>query len=289
VSPKALPAQSGRAWQPLTFGGVARYAHDWIGRLFVTGVLVSIVATVAIIVTARRSVIPVIDQAVTQLPPGAEIRGGRFTAPKPMRLAENSFLSIRFDPLGETSARSTSDFEMIFGPNQLRARSIFGVAPFQYPLHWTINLNRAELEPWWGAWRITAYGYLSAGTILFLFASWITLAIPYAIIARIAALIFKRRVSLWGSWKLSVAALMPGAILFSVGIFLYGWSQIRLADLVGIWIAHFVVGWIFLAGAIFSLPRLDLSNPFEKEPAPEEAEEPPAKNPFRGGRGRRGK
>lgn len=288
MSPKAPNSQNqpGPAWQPLTFGGVARYAHNWLGRLFLTGVLVSVIATAAVVLTARSAWIPMIDLAVTQLPPGAEIRGGRFSSPEARRLAENSFLSFRLDPLAEGAAPSTADFEITLSPNQIRARSIFGVIAEPYPLHWTIDLNRNQMEPWWGAWRITAYAYLVAGTFAFLFTSWIALAIPYAILARILALIRKRRVSLWGCWKLSVAALMPGAILFSVGFFLYGWSQIRLTDLLGIWIAHFIVGWIFLIGSVLSLPPLDLSNPFQKAPdetdAETEDETPPEqrKNPF---------
>jgi hypothetical protein len=277
-----MRTQSERAWQPLTFGGVARYAHDWIGRLFVSGVIVSIIATAAIILTFHRAFIPVIDVSVAELPKDAQIRGGLFNIPQPMRLGENSFLSIRLDPEG-ASPRSTSDFQVTLMATRFQIHSLVGQFNKRYPLEVTLTLSRSQIEPWWEAWRMSVYMLLALFTIVFLFLSWISLAIPYAIIARIIAFISKKRVSLWGSWKMSVAALMPGAILFSVGIFLYGWSQIRLADLLGVWIAHFIVGWIFLAGALYCLPRLDSENPFEKIPAPEEeVEEPrPPKNPFK--------
>jgi hypothetical protein len=259
-----------RAWQPLTFGGIARYAHDWIGRLFITGLIVSILVTAAVIFTVRRAWIPVIEQSIAPLPQGAEIRGGRFKAPEAKKLAENSFLSIRFDPQSTLTTHSTSEIELTFRAEELRVRSLFGIAPVKYPLHWTVNLNTAEMEPKWSAWKPAVYGYLIGGVIANLFVTWIAFGILYALIPRFLALFLKRHVTLWGAFKLSVAALMPGALFMTLAIALYGLNQIRMPDLLVAWAMHFVIGWIFLIGASFKLPKLSKTNPFETaEPEPE--------------------
>ena len=263
-----------RAWQPLTFGGIAQYAHDWIGRLFFTGVIVSLLATAAVLFTVRRAWIPVIEESIAQLPPGAEIRGGRFTAPQPIRLAENSFLSIRFDPRSEMTSHSTSEIEATFTENELRLRSLFGIAAVPYPPQWTINLTRNEMEPWWGAWKPAVYGYVVGGVIVNLFISWLVLGIIYTLIPRLLALSLRRRLTIWGAFKLSIASMMPGAVFFTIAIALYGLSQIRLVELLAAWAMHFGVGWIFLIGSVFRLPPLVVSNPFEPEAAePEDVEE----------------
>jgi hypothetical protein len=272
-----------RAWQPLTFGGVARFGHDWIGRLFIIGAIASLLATAAAIFTARRAWLPVIEQSIEQLPQGAEIRGGRFQAPQSARLAENSFLSIRFDPQDTLTTHSTAEIEATFTADELRLRSLFGIAALKYPAQWTISLTRSEMEPKWGAWKPAVFGYLAAGVIANLFVSWIGLGIVYALIPRLLAIFLRRHLTLWGAFKLSIAAMMPGAIFFTIAIALYGLSQIRLVELIGAWIMHFVIGWIFLIGAAFRLPPLGKANPFEPVKESEAAEDRPVKqkNPFK--------
>jgi hypothetical protein len=132
------------------------------------------------------------------------------------------------------------------------------------------------------------------GTVLGLFASWIALGIVYAVPARLIALILKRSLSLWGAWKLSVAALLPGAILLTAAIGVYGLGQIRIAELVVTWAIHFAVGWIFIVGATIRLPRVQkvVKNPFLQQgtaKSESEEEEEKLKNPFKASRSKKRK
>ena len=193
----AMKGEPFRAWQPLTFGGVAQYSFGWLGRLFFTGVIVSILATAAVVFTVSRAWVPVVEQSIAKLPAGAEIRGGVFKAPQAVTLAENSFLSIRLDPEGTLRSLSTSEIEANFRSDEIRFRSIFGIVPLKYPPHWTIPLTPAEMEPKWGAWKPAVFGYLIGGVIANLFISWLAFGILYTLIPRLLAILMRRHLSLW--------------------------------------------------------------------------------------------
>lgn len=270
-----------KAWQPLTFGGVARYGHDWVGKLFFACLVVSILTASVVVWSATRAWLPVIEESITRLPQGAEIRGGKLTAPQPIHLAENPFLALRLDPLGEATPPALADIYVILRPREIQFRSLFGMANLPYRPEWTVELSRADWEPKWAAWRPAVLAYLFFGTIAMVFSTWITFGIAYAIPVRILAAILKRSVSLWGSWKLSVAGLLPAAILMTVAIAAYALGQIRMPHLIGAWALHFVIGWIFIIGATFRLPeRVKAApNPFRSGGA--QVAEPKAKNPFR--------
>jgi hypothetical protein len=120
-----------------------------------------------------------------------------------------------------------------------------------------------------------------------MFASWIGIAILYAIPVRLLALSWRRRVSLWGAWKLSMAALLPGAILLTVAIGIYGLGQIQIPELMFTWAAHFVVGWIFVIGGTYRLPfKIANTNPFGDK-MPEEHSDEEKSNPFKPAKKRR--
>ena len=116
-----------KAWQPLTFGGVARYGHDWVGKLFFACLIVSILTASVVVWTAARAWLPVIEESITRLPQGAEIRGGKLTAPQPVQLAENLFLALRLDPIGESTPPSLADIYVILRPREIQFRSLFGM------------------------------------------------------------------------------------------------------------------------------------------------------------------
>lgn len=273
-----------RAWQPLTFGGVARYAHDWLGRLLATLLFFAAFAAGVVVFVANRAWTPVIEAAIEKLPPTAEIRAGRLTAPAPLLLAESPFLSVRLNPENAPSPSSPADLQIELARNDLRLRSIFGAAAIPYQPQWTIGLSANEREPWWGAWKPAALAWLWIGTALYLLISWFFLALIYFIPARIAAFYADKNVTLFGAWKLSMAALMPGAILLSIALLLYGLAQIRLLELLGAFVLHFAIGLIFVTGGAMRLPSVihNVQNPFEPEPPAEEAPAPAEekKNPF---------
>jgi hypothetical protein len=274
----------GRAWQPLTFGGVARYAHEWMGRLIGTALLVAALASAAVVVVCCWTWVPVIDEAVRKLPMTDEIRGGRMSAPGPLLLAESPFLSIRLNPENAVAPNSPADLQVELARNEARFRSMFGASVLIYQPQWTIGLNPIEREPWWGAWKPAALAWLWVGTMVYLLASWVGLALLYFIPARIVGFYADRDLTLIGAWKLCVAALMPGAVFLSIAILLYGKAQIRLLEVIGAFALHFIIGWIFVAGAILRLPPVvpKVQNPFEPEPEEGPDDPPPEekKNPF---------
>lgn len=276
-----------KAWQPLTFGGVARYGFDWVGKLLFACFIVSLLTASVVFWAVNRAWFPVIEEAIAHLPAGAEIRGGRLTAPGPVRLAENLFLSISLDPVDEAAAPSLADIQVTLKPGHVRFRSLFGVELLPYRPEWTVPLGRSDWEARWPAWKPAFIGYLFLGTIVALFASWISLGILYALPARLMAFILKRSLSLWGAWKLSVAAMIPAAILMSVVLGVYGLGQIRVAELLLAWALHFLVGWIFIVGAVVRLPRFQkaVKNPFINRPSEdsesEEQKKLVEKNPFK--------
>ena len=73
------------------------------------------------------------------------------------------------------------------------------------------------------------------------------------------------------SWKLSGAALLPGALLMAAGVLLYDFGLLDLVQLGFIFAAHFVLGWIYLFLSQLFLPRISGSaaerNPFNQAEA----------------------
>jgi hypothetical protein len=60
----------------------------------------------------------------------------------------------------------------------------------------------------------------------------------------------------WNCWKLSGAALMPGALLLAAGIVLYGAGVLDVVQLLAFGITHVVTGWIYGAAAVVCSPKL---------------------------------
>jgi hypothetical protein len=137
------------------------------------------------------------------------------------------------------------------------------------------------MDPWWNAWRPAILGYLAGGTVLFLLGSWIFMGVLNGIFVFILARMANRAVSLWGAWKVAVAALMPGALFVSFALILYSLGSLNLPELIAAFALHFFVGWIFAFLAVIWLPK-PADNPFEPETSAEafekNEEEPP--NPF---------
>jgi hypothetical protein len=80
-----------------------------------------------------------------------------------------------------------------------------------------------------------------------------------------------RDVSLFGSWKLSGAALLPGALLMTGGIFIYGLG-FPLVLLLFVFGAHFVLDWLYLIFGLMFFARNPTAaprgNPFKPKGKP---------------------
>jgi len=90
---------------------------------------------------------------------------------------------------------------------------------------------------------------------------WVVLATAYFPPVWVAVFFANRDLNLCGCWKLSAAALLPGALLMIAGIWLYNFGLLRLVSLTFIIAGHFVLGWIYIAAALIFLPPVSRSTP----------------------------
>ncbi|MBT3842134.1 MAG: hypothetical protein HOF61_08130, partial [Verrucomicrobia bacterium] len=63
------------AWQPLTFGGVARFAVASRWRLLAVELVFAFLVAATVVWFVQQAWLPVIDEAIKQMPPTGEIRG----------------------------------------------------------------------------------------------------------------------------------------------------------------------------------------------------------------------
>lgn len=217
-----------------------------------------------------------IREAIENLPSQGLIRNGRleWSDTEIVRLTENRFLTILVAPAGGANPGQVADLQLEFGPTEWKLRSLFGYLGWPYPEGWTLALNRSEMKPWWGAWRPVVFAGIMAGVFACLFAVWWALALVYAGPARILAALAGRRVTLWGCWKLSGAALLPGALVFTAVLLLYAVHRVNLPTALGFCLLHLAVGWAYVAIAPARLPQQSIAA--GPPPAPDPAGDPPS-------------
>lgn len=258
---KSLPAQ------PLTFGGVAGVSHSW-SRLLLIQISIAVLVAAAIVWLLFSAWVPVVNEAIVRLPTDGSIHNGTlYWHGAPLtNLASGKFLSIAVNLGGGDETGSEADLQWELGRNDLRMRSILGYIALPYPRGWIMALNRVELEPWWGAWKPALLVAIGASVVVVLFASWSLLATAYCLPAWIIGYFADRRLSWTRAWRVSAAALLPGALLLTCAIVAYSLQAINLIQLMAAWIVHFAIGWIYLLGAPFRVPAIQArkknKNPF---------------------------
>lgn len=292
--------------QPITFGGVASFARARLKRLILVQFIVAVCAGVTMVFLAATVLAPVITQAIASLPGEGAVRDGSlvWSTNAPVKLGENPFLSIVVDPDENNDFGQTSDFQLELNHRQVKIRSLLGYLRVPYAGGWVIYLNRPEADPWWGARKPFILGGIGLGTVAGLFLCWGVLATVYSGPARLIAYFTDRDASWFGCWKLCGAALMTGALVFTLALWLYGCQQLPLVGLLLALLLHVLIGWAYVIVATLRLPLLaDVRpkkvNPFrpadttQTDPAPESAEgkaastskktKPADSNPFRSG------
>ena len=265
------------AWLPLTPRGVAAFASARFGRLLAVQFIVALLAAGAFGWFLHSAWAPTFRKAIDHLPDGAKIQDGLLEWPEgsPMLLAEGTFLAFAVDLDHAGSIASTAHLQVEFGRRDWQVRSLLGVLDVpslldtSYPQKKVITLTQSEAGPWWGAREPFLILLAMAGLVIYLMVSWPLLATLYTVPVWLAGFFSNRQISWGGSWRLAGAALMPGALLLSVSVVLYG---LRVFDLVKLGFAfgmHLVVGVIYVFASPLFLPR--------NADVP-----PPAKNPFSG-------
>jgi hypothetical protein len=268
------PLTPSQAWQPLTPRGVAAFAHATFTRLIVVQLIFAVMVAVAVIWFIRVAWFPVVTEAMRRLPETGAIRGGEldFGGTSPQRLAENARLAIGVDVNSVGIEGQAADLEIIFGKNHLTICGALGCWKRAYGQNYIIGFNRSETEAAWGAWQWWIIGFVAIGTVVVLMTVWWAVAFIYFLPARLFAFFADRKMTLAGAWRLSAAALLPGALLVAAAILLHGLGTIGLFQFVLIHALHIVAGLVFVITSPFFLPVVVVhpgKNPFGPPPSSE--------------------
>lgn len=257
MNPNPIPGT--KAWQPLTPRGVAAFARAPLRRLLLVQLVFALVTAGTAAWFLDTAWCPVVRAAIRRLPAQGEINSGKLNWPvaSPQSLAGGTFLSLTVDLKHSGLLRSPADVQVEFGQSGVRFLSLFGEADCAYPAgQWIIAFNRKELDPWWGAWQPPIL-WMSAGAVVVgLLLTWSIIATIYSFPVWLAGFYANRELSAWGCWKLSGAALLPGALLVTAGLVLYGLGALDLVQLMAVLAAHFVVGWVYAAAGVAGAPKL---------------------------------
>jgi len=268
------PPTTRSAWLPITPRGVAAFATAGTGRLLLVQFFFALVTAATFGWLIHTAWVPPVREAIKKLPPGAQIQGGVLEWPtnSPLLLVEGHFLAFAVDMEHAGANVATSHFQVELGKRDWQLSSLLGVldAPAwvktTYPTNRVIALDRAAVEPWWGAREPFFILLAMAGVIAYLMLTWPLLALAYSVPAWLTAFYANRAVTWRGCWRLAGAALMPGALMVSVTIVLYG---TRMFDLLKFGLAfalHLVVGWLYIFVSPLFLPRNPAVPAEEKNP-----------------------
>lgn len=263
------------AWQPLTFGGVAAFAHAPFGRVFSIQGLVAMAAAASVVWCLNTAWSPVIQQAISQLPEEGRVANGQlqWNQATPLVLAHNGFLVLSVDLDEPEIVNQATDVRCTFGKTGLCWGSLLGQVSIPYSTQYVWPFNRTELEPWWGAWKPIVLGGVGLTVLALLLLMWRMLAWLYSPLVRIIGFLLDRDLDWRASRKLAGAALLPGALLLSAGMVAYGWQHLSLLGLLLALAVHGAIGWVYLVLSPFWLPRARSApyragNPFESSPIP---------------------
>jgi len=264
------------AWQPLTPRGVAAFADARLRRLLLVQFVVAALVAGAVVWFVRDVWFPQVREAIRQLPAQGEIRRGKLAwrGDSPVQLAGDRFLAIVVDLNHEAEVGHEADVCVEFGQTDFQVVSLLGYWPVAYPKGWVIALNRAELEPWWGAWQPAILAGAALACVAALMLAWAILAAVYCAPALLVAFFANRNLNWRGAWKLASAAQMPGALLMIAATFFYGVGFLDIVRLGACFGLHPVLAWVYVVVGPLFRPRLQAAelargNPFA---APGEAQ-----------------
>ena len=267
----SVAGNSNFAWEPFTPRGVAAFAHARLGRLLLVQFIVALLAAASAAWFLHDSVFPVMRTAIQNLPATGEIRSAKlhWRGDSPMLLAAGRFLALDVDLDHSGKINSTADVQIEFGRETVWSSALLGYTEIPYPSGAIISFNRTELEPQWGAWRAEILFIAAAATVIGLLASWWLLATVYFLPVWTLGFFVNRDLNFRRSWKLSGAALLPGALLLAAGILFYDFGAVNLVQLGFIFGAHFILGWIYLFISLLFVPGIPVAasgaNPFAGE------------------------
>ena len=262
-----------QAWEPFTLGGVARYAGAPLVRLLLSQLVFAGIVAASVIWFLNHSWVPVIDRVIASMPETGEISGGGLQHWPEVAVVEEKegpFLWIEIMRAKSSHLAETADLVLSFDRERVRAGSTLGLGVLEiaYPSWSAVYFNRPKLEPWWGAKKPMVFGALGALVVTGLFGAWALLALFYMVPVKIISL---NRLNWGDAWQLAAASMLPGALLMSVVVVLYGLRQLELIELIFAWAIHLVMPWLYLFFSPMLAPRSEVrakkggANPFQKK------------------------
>ncbi len=266
----SAPARATVAWEPFTPRGVAAFAGAGLGRLLLVQLVMAVLAAAAFVWFVDKDCFPIVGTAIQKLPATGEIRSGRLDWPdrSPELLAGGRLLALDVDLDHSGQLGPAADVQIELGRETGRAFSLFGYWEWHYPRGYIIAVNRNTLEPLWGAWAMELLLAAGAAVAIGLLVSWWLLATLYFLPVWLLGFFTNRDLNFRRSWRLAGAALMPGALLLTAAIPLYGIGFLNLVSFGFSFGAHFLIGWIYLFVSLLFVPRASITvnrgNPFRQ-------------------------
>lgn len=272
----ALPIASCKGWVPLTPNGVAAYAGSPLKRVVVLQAISGTLCTLAIAWILVASVFPTLRQALQNLPDQGLLTLGelRFPENTPFKhpLATSTWLAVDVDPTTTAHRNASRDLDLIFTRSEVRLISTLGTARIPYPPLWHLPFNRLEMLAAWEAWEGMLYGALLLASFATLMVSWWLLATVHCLLPRILAYFTDRELNLGAAWKLTAAALIPGAALMVMGLVALEADVMGGVQFALLFVIHFLVPIVYSLLATCHLPPRAIrtahtKNPFVPPPA----------------------
>lgn len=241
-------SESKFAWEPVTPRGVAAFARASFGRLLVVQSFCALLAVGALVWLLADGFFPTVDAAIRRLPSTGDISHGRlhWLRDSPQMLAEGHFLAFSVDLKHSGLLRSPAQFQFEFGENSIVIYSLFGESEIVYPPDQAFYFDRVDVQPIWGAWSPEILGIVAVAVFFGLLLVWGLLATLYFLPVYSICFYANRDLNFRQSWRLAGAALMPGALLLTLAIVLYGVGVFDVVQFCFAFIMHLVVGWIYL-------------------------------------------
>ncbi len=249
------PWRPPRAWQPFTFRGVAAFSLASATRVYLVQFVGLLLTVACLLETLELTWWPAVHTAIRNLPEAGRVHRGELDwRGEPLTvLTDSQALAILIDAADRHESGQVADVQIEIGRKEFRIRTFAGVATVEFEPVWDFPLNRVELVPWWGAWKPALVALTALLAALALAASWVLLATLYMIPLRLLALLAKRHITLGGCWRLAAIALLPGALLLSLGLLAYGFFRLPILALSGLHLVHLILGWVYAIAAVFHL------------------------------------
>ena len=248
---------------PLTFSGIVAFSARSTSWLLLSWVCIAAFAATSTVGFLHSRWIPIIEKTAESLPSTSMLEGGRID-PLPTESPiqnQNGFLSVVVSGLTQSHGNLTSDFQITIEPTEIRFSSLFGSVARAYPADATVDLAPAFLKPWWKSRKplVTVGAFASLMTSLL--ATWTLLATIYFLPILFLTYCTHRRIGLGKTWRLAGSILIPGALIMTLAIILYGFQLLSILGLMAATALHLIVAWIYAIGSIRAIPRRSPSFP----------------------------